>query len=53
MTLIVRNIIVSLSLAISDFLAFVASLYIAIGLLCITSDDYVQIVSTGQVILPT
>ncbi|HDU4731129.1 TPA: sugar transferase [Klebsiella pneumoniae] len=49
MTLIVRNIIVSLSLAISDFLAFVASLYIAIGLLCITSDDYVQIVSTGQV----
>ncbi len=36
MTLLVRNFIVSIALAISDFFSFVISLYLAIGVLSIT-----------------
>lgn len=33
MTLLVRNIIVSITLALSDFISFVLSLYISLGIL--------------------
>lgn len=48
MTLLVRNIIVSIALAISDFFSFVISLYMAIGLLSITVNDYEQIIPSNQ-----
>ncbi|MBZ6971339.1 UDP-phosphate galactose phosphotransferase, partial [Klebsiella grimontii] len=40
MTLLVRNIIVSITLALSDFISFVISLYFALGLLKVTITDY-------------
>ncbi|MCF6691501.1 undecaprenyl-phosphate galactose phosphotransferase WbaP [Raoultella terrigena] len=48
MTLLVRNILVSTALAISDFFSFVISLYLAIALLSITVSDYEQIIPSGQ-----
>lgn len=48
MTLLVRNIIVSIALAMSDFLSFVISLYLAIGVLSITISDYETVISTNQ-----
>lgn len=48
MTLLVRNIIVSISLAISDFFSFVISLYLAIGILYITIGDYEPIISDSK-----
>jgi undecaprenyl-phosphate galactose phosphotransferase len=48
MTLLVRNIIVSIALAMSDFLSFVISLYLAIGVLSITVSDYETVISASQ-----
>ena len=48
MTLLVRNIIVSIALAMSDFFSFVISLYLAIGVLSITVSDYETAVSANQ-----
>ena len=48
MTLLVRNIIVSIALAVSDFISFVISLYLAIGILSITVSDYQTIISANQ-----
>jgi undecaprenyl-phosphate galactose phosphotransferase len=48
MTLLVRNIIVSIALAMSDFFSFVISLYLAIGVLSITVSDYETVVSANQ-----
>lgn len=49
MTLIVRNIIVSIALAVSDFFSFVISLYLAIGVLSLTMSDYEKIVPSNQI----
>ncbi|WP_427197414.1 undecaprenyl-phosphate galactose phosphotransferase WbaP [Klebsiella pneumoniae] len=48
MTLLVRNIVVSIALAMSDFFSFVISLYLAIGVLSITVSDYETAVSANQ-----
>lgn len=48
MTLLVRNFIVSIALAISDFFSFVISLYLAIGVLSITISDYETVISVNQ-----
>ncbi|MBE1187383.1 UDP-phosphate galactose phosphotransferase, partial [Escherichia coli] len=48
MTLLVRNIIVSIALAMSDFFSFVISLYIAIGVLSISISDYQTVISANQ-----
>ena len=40
MTLLVRNIIVSITLVLSDYISFVISLYFALGLLKVTITDY-------------
>ncbi|ELC0840482.1 MULTISPECIES: undecaprenyl-phosphate galactose phosphotransferase WbaP [Klebsiella] len=49
MTLLGRNFLVSSALALSDFLSFVISAYLAIGLLTITVTNYNDIVHTGQI----
>lgn len=48
MTLLVRNFIVSIALAISDLFSFVISLYLAIGVLSITISDYETVISVNQ-----
>ncbi|EOG7227333.1 undecaprenyl-phosphate galactose phosphotransferase WbaP [Klebsiella michiganensis] len=49
MTLLVRNIIVSIALAMSDFLSFVISLYLAIGVISITFSDLQTVIPANQV----
>lgn len=49
MTLLVRNFIVSIALAISDFFSFVISLYLASGVLFFTIKDYEEIIPTNQI----
>lgn len=48
MTTLVRNFIVSFSLAVSDLFSFVISLYLAVGVLSITSSDYQNIYQAEQ-----
>ncbi|MDG1644320.1 undecaprenyl-phosphate galactose phosphotransferase WbaP [Klebsiella huaxiensis] len=48
MRLLIRNVIVSTSLAISDFFSFVISLYLAVGVLYITLADYEKIIPANQ-----
>lgn len=48
MTILVRNFIVSFSLAVSDLFSFVISLYLAVGVLSITSSDYQNIYQAEQ-----
>ncbi|EIY5086624.1 undecaprenyl-phosphate galactose phosphotransferase WbaP [Klebsiella variicola] len=49
MTLLVRNILVSIALAISDFVSFVVSLYLAQFILSFAFDDYKTHVPDNQV----
>ncbi|PLM53141.1 UDP-phosphate galactose phosphotransferase, partial [Klebsiella michiganensis] len=49
MTLLVRNILVSISLALSDFLSFIFSLYLAMATLSIVMNDYEKIVPANQI----
>ncbi|VFS57856.1 undecaprenyl-phosphate galactose phosphotransferase [Raoultella planticola] len=49
MTLFVRNIIVSIALAVSDFLAFTISLYISAGLLSVTVNNYEEYFPENQI----
>lgn len=49
MTLLGRNFLVSTSLALSDFISFTVSAYLAMGLLSITLTDYDKIVPTDQI----
>ncbi|MBX4669440.1 UDP-phosphate galactose phosphotransferase [Klebsiella pneumoniae] len=49
MTLLVRNILVSIALAISDFVSFVVSLYLAQFMLSFAFDDYKTHVPDNQV----
>lgn len=49
MTLLVRNFIVSIALAISDFFSFVISLYLASCFLFFTIKDYEEIVPANQI----
>lgn len=44
MTLLVRNIIVSITLALSDFISFVLSLYISLGILKLAITDYDRLI---------
>ncbi|VCZ88610.1 hypothetical protein [Klebsiella pneumoniae] len=48
MTLLGRNVLVSTALALSDFLSFTVSLYIAMGLLSVTVIDYDKIIPDSQ-----
>lgn len=48
MTLLGRNVLVSVALALSDFLSFTISIYLAIGLLSITLNDYDKITSVNK-----
>ncbi|HAT2279234.1 TPA: undecaprenyl-phosphate galactose phosphotransferase WbaP [Raoultella ornithinolytica] len=48
MTLLGRSFFVSIALAISDFVSFTASVYLAIGILSVTSNDYELIIPTPQ-----
>jgi Undecaprenyl-phosphate galactose phosphotransferase WbaP len=48
MTLLGRNILVSVALALSDFLSFTVSIYLAMGLLSITLSDYDKIIPQSQ-----
>ncbi|WP_154955368.1 undecaprenyl-phosphate galactose phosphotransferase WbaP [Klebsiella grimontii] len=49
MTLLARNILVSTLLALSDFLSFIASIYLAIGCLSITLNNYNELFSPNQI----
>lgn len=49
MTLLGRNFLVSMMLAFSDFISFTASIYIAMGLLYITVNNYGLIVPSSQI----
>ncbi|HCA9771330.1 undecaprenyl-phosphate galactose phosphotransferase WbaP [Klebsiella variicola] len=49
MTLLVRNILVSIALALSDFLSFIISLYLALFTLKITMNDYEKFIPNNQV----
>ncbi|VUS83710.1 UDP-glucose:undecaprenyl-phosphate glucose-1-phosphate transferase [Klebsiella huaxiensis] len=49
MTLLVRNIIVSIALAISDFFSFVISLYLAIGILSFTINNNEQFLASDEI----
>lgn len=49
MTLFVRNIIVSIALAVSDLFAFTISLYAAAGLLSLTLNNYEQVFPKSQI----
>ncbi|HIF6266099.1 TPA: undecaprenyl-phosphate galactose phosphotransferase WbaP [Raoultella ornithinolytica] len=49
MTLFVRNIIVNIALAVSDFLAFTISLYISAGLLSVTVNNYEEYFPENQI----
>ncbi|MFZ4257955.1 undecaprenyl-phosphate galactose phosphotransferase WbaP [Raoultella terrigena] len=44
-----RNIVVSMTLAISDFLSFSLSAYLAMGILVLSTNDYEQLVPKNQV----
>lgn len=48
MTLLGRNVLVSVALALSDFLSFTVSIYLAMGLLSITLSDYDKIIPESQ-----
>lgn len=48
MTLLGRNVLVSTALALSDFLSFTVSLYIAMGLLSVTRIDYDNLIPDSQ-----
>ena len=49
MTLLVRNIIVSISLAISDFISFTISLYLTLGLLSVSVDRETYDILTSRI----
>lgn len=49
MTLLGRNFLVSIILALSDFFSFVISLYLAIGLLSLIYSNYLQIESVTHI----
>ena len=49
MTLLGRSFLVSSMLALSDFISFTASIYIAMGLLTVTLSSNEQIVPAGQI----
>lgn len=49
MTLLGRNFIVSSALALSDFVTFIISLYLSVGLLSITLNDLDTTISTEQI----
>jgi undecaprenyl-phosphate galactose phosphotransferase len=49
MTLLGRNVLVSTVLALSDFISFTASIYLAVGLLYITFDQGDFSINYGQV----
>ncbi|VUT02173.1 undecaprenyl-phosphate galactose phosphotransferase WbaP [Klebsiella spallanzanii] len=48
MTLLGRNVLVSVALALSDFFSFTISIYLAMGLLSITLNDYDEITSVNK-----
>lgn len=48
MTLFGRNILVSCALALSDFLGFTLSIYLAIGVLELVTNDYANIIKTSN-----
>ncbi|EMD1843445.1 undecaprenyl-phosphate galactose phosphotransferase WbaP [Raoultella planticola] len=48
MTLLGRNILVSIALALSDFISFIVSMYLAIGLLYLCLNDYESIIPSNQ-----
>ena len=49
MTLLGRNVFVSVALALSDFLSFTISVYFALGFLSLTLNDYDKIISSQQI----
>ena len=49
MTLLGRSFLVSSMLALSDFISFTASIYIAMGLLTVTLSSNEQVVPAGQI----
>lgn len=49
MTLLVRNIIVSIALALSDFISFVLSLYISLGILKLAITDYDRFITHQEI----
>ena len=48
MTLLGRNILVSMALALSDFLSFIVSIYLAKGLLSVFLSDYGKLIPESQ-----
>ncbi|HHS9820788.1 TPA: undecaprenyl-phosphate galactose phosphotransferase WbaP [Klebsiella quasipneumoniae subsp. quasipneumoniae] len=48
MMLLGRNFLVSVALAISDFVSFIISIYLAMGLLSVTHDHNYQLIDFGQ-----
>lgn len=48
MTLFGRNVLVSTTLVLSDFISFIASIYLAMGLLSITLTEKEQIILFDQ-----
>ncbi|XXD09007.1 undecaprenyl-phosphate galactose phosphotransferase WbaP [Klebsiella sp. R445] len=49
MTLLGRNVFVSVALALSDFLSFTISVYFSLGFLSLTLNDYDKIISSQQI----
>ena len=49
MTLLGRNFIVSLSLAVTDFITFTISIYLAMGIMSLSLNNYEQIVPRNQI----
>lgn len=49
MTLLGRNVLVSMALALSDFFSFTVSIYLSLGLLSITLNDYESVIASKQI----
>ncbi|HHJ4502207.1 undecaprenyl-phosphate galactose phosphotransferase WbaP [Raoultella ornithinolytica] len=48
MTLLGRNVLVSMALALSDFISFTISIYLAMGLLALSLSDYSKVIPESQ-----